>query len=331
MKSTVRHFVGQTLRAAPAPVQDGLRRSANRLLQALPGAGPPPATPAEAHPPLPPGVSLAELERCFRTWSVNEEPAGHMNDYLGESFLRFLHTFGLVRTDTGRCLELGANPYFMTYLLDRYTDLELSFANFFGSRGEKVESVSFVPVGSHERTQVERPTKLFNVEEDDFPYEDNSFDVVLFCEMIEHLLMNPLAPLGEIHRVLKPGGALVLTTPNVARLDNVLTLVSGGNIYDPYSGFGPYGRHNREYNRHELHRLLEFAGFEVESSFTADSHPWNAGVWPHSGEVAPLVESRSQDLGQYIFIRARATGRPRQGLPSFLYRSWPDGVIVDFT
>jgi len=148
--------------------------------------------------------------------------------------------------------------------------------------------------------------------------------------MLEHLLMNPLAPLNEIHRVLKTGGALVLTTPNVARLGNVLGLVNGENVYDPYSGFGPYGRHNREYNRHELHRLLDFAGFEVESSFTADAHPWRAGDWPLSAEVAPLVASRTPDLGQYIFIRARATRPPRKGLPSFLYRSWPDGSIVDF-
>jgi len=157
MKSTVRHFVGQTLRAAPAPVRDGLRRWASRLLQTVPASGPPQATPV-AEPPLPPDVSQAELESCFRTWSVNGEPAGHMNDYLGESFLRFLHTFGLVRTDAGRCLELGANPYFMTYLLDRYTELELNLANYFGSTGEIVESVSYVPVGNHERTHVERPT-----------------------------------------------------------------------------------------------------------------------------------------------------------------------------
>ncbi len=92
---------------------------------------------------------------------------------------------------------------------------------------------------------------------------------MLFCEIVEHLLLDPLHALHEIHRVLRPSGLLVLTTPNVARLGNVLALVAGANIYDPYSGFGPLGRHNREYTRHELVALLRFAGFTVEAAFTA--------------------------------------------------------------
>jgi SAM-dependent methyltransferase len=285
---------------------------------------------AEAAVPVPEGLTLADLERTFRSWSVNGEPVGHLDAYLNDSFLRFLHTYGVVRGDTGRCLELGANPYFTTHLLDRYTDLELNLANYFGAGGEKVETVSFVPAGSSVRVEEARPTKLFNVEEDEFPYETGSFDLVLFCEMIEHLLMNPMAALREIHRVLRPNGILVVTTPNVARLRNVLALVCGANVYDPYSGYGPYGRHNREYTRHELHRLLTFSGFDVEYSFTADAHQWPLEEWPPHEAVLRLVEYRNQDLGQYLFVRARAARPPEAGLPSFLYRSRPEGEIVEF-
>jgi hypothetical protein len=107
-------------------------------------------------------------------------------------------------------------------------------------------------------------------------------------------------------------------------------MVNGVNIYDPYSGFGPYGRHNREYTRHELHRLLEFAGFEVEYSITADGHRSTADRLPRYAEAAPLVAFRRDDLGHYLFVRARAVQPPREGLPSFLYRSWPEGAIVGF-
>ena len=253
-----------------------------------------------------------------------------MDGYVDDSELRFLHTWALVRNERGRCLELGANPFFTTYLLDEHTELDLTLANYYGQAGEVTETVSFVRPGSQDRVAVPRPAVMFNIEEDAFPFDDDTFDVVLFCEMLEHLLMDPVAALREIRRVLSPTGVLVLTTPNVARLDNALALVGGRNIYDPYSGFGPYGRHNREYTRHELTRLLEFVGFEVEESFTADGHTSTAAGQPEYGDVTPLLASRREDLGHYLFFRARASGIPREGLPSFLYRSWPEGSIVDF-
>jgi SAM-dependent methyltransferase len=85
------------------------------------------------------------------------------------------------------------------------------------------------------------------MEESQFPYEDNTFDVVLYCEIIEHLLMNPVNTQREINRVLKPNGTLVVITPNVAGLGNVFAMVDGRSLYDPYSGYGVYGPHNRDY------------------------------------------------------------------------------------
>jgi SAM-dependent methyltransferase len=167
------------------------------------------------------------------------------------------------------------------------------------------------------------------VERDRFPFGDDAFDAVLLCEVIEHLLMDPLAALREINRVLRPDGRLVITTPNVNRLENVMNMIAGANIYDPYSGYGPYGRHNREFNRHELTRLLEFAGFDVESSFTADAHPSSAHLDPRYADVLPLIGFRKHDLGHYLFFCARSTRKPRDGLPAFLYRSSPPDVIVD--
>ena len=46
------------------------------------------------------------------------------------------------------------------------------------------------------------------------PYPDASFDVVLLIEVIEHL-ENHRAAIDELARVLKPGGILILTTPNM--------------------------------------------------------------------------------------------------------------------
>lgn len=55
-----------------------------------------------------------------------------------------------------------------------------------------------------------------------FPFRDASFDVVLSMEGIEHF-ENQAAFVRECARVLKPGGRLVLTTPNVLHLSSRLS------------------------------------------------------------------------------------------------------------
>ena len=290
---------------------------------------PPPEFPDRARP-LPDGWTEAELYAVMRTIRVDEGAENELEGYIADAFFRFLHTWGMVRDEKGRALELGANPYFTTWLLDEFTDLDVRLANYFGALGtDLVQKVSFRDRDGATR-EMSLTSAQFNMEEDPFPYEDDSFDVVLFCEIIEHLLMDPLHSLREIHRVLRPGGLLVTTTPNVARLGNVLSMVAGENIYDPYSGHGPYGRHNREYTLHELVHVLRFAGFDVESSFTANAHPESFTHRYEYERVAPTLTFRANDLGQYLFVAARATRTPGTGLPSFLYRSWPaDQPLVD--
>uniref|UniRef100_E6Q525 Methyltransferase type 11 domain-containing protein n=1 Tax=mine drainage metagenome TaxID=410659 RepID=E6Q525_9ZZZZ len=58
------------------------------------------------------------------------------------------------------------------------------------------------------------------------PFDDACFDVAIFGEVIEHLV-DPDAALQEISRVLRPGGYLVLTTPNLACWFNRIVLVIG--------------------------------------------------------------------------------------------------------
>jgi SAM-dependent methyltransferase len=59
------------------------------------------------------------------------------------------------------------------------------------------------------------------------PFPDATFDVVLLTEVIEHL-ENHRAAVGEIARVVKPGGVAVVTTPNVMRLNSRLHFLLTG-------------------------------------------------------------------------------------------------------
>jgi SAM-dependent methyltransferase len=287
-----------------------------------------PALPTWRPLTVPDGWTIDDLRAAMSTFSIDGSPPGALDGYWEEAFGRFLHTWQLAREEKGRALELGANPYFLTWLLTRFTDLDLSLGNYFNVEpAELTQHVTVDEKGA--RAELSFTSDMYNIEEDRFPYEDDTFDVVFFCEIIEHLLVNPLRPLGEIHRILRPGGVLILTTPNAVRLEVVLAAVAGSRLFDQYSGHGPYGRHNHEFVRADLVSLLEFGGFAVETCFSADSHPVDLTGHPLYPTVAPALGQRSEDLGQYFFVRARVTSPPRQGLPRFLFRSWPEDQLVD--
>ena len=278
--------------------------------------------------PLPIGYAFQRIQDSLVSVTIEDSPRGELRDYaIGESE-RFLHTLALVAEDaTGRMLEIGANPYFTTLLLRRFRPaLDMSLVNFFGptavSGGQDVAFDNFE--GRPERVRLDYLNA--NVEEDRLPFPDAYFDHVLFCEVLEHLTTDPLRALIEIKRVLKPGGSLVLTTPNAARLENIIAFAEGRNIYDQYSGHGPYGRHNREYTRAELHRLLEHAGFDNEVSYTAAVHEDVLSLQTRPAAINRVIRShpdREKTLGQYLMTRWRNGRDAQPGLPGWLYRSYP--------
>jgi SAM-dependent methyltransferase len=59
------------------------------------------------------------------------------------------------------------------------------------------------------------------------PYPDESFDLVCLTEVIEHL-ENHRAAIAELARVVTQGGSLILTTPNIMRLDSRLGFLLSG-------------------------------------------------------------------------------------------------------
>lgn len=273
--------------------------------------------------PLPDGTTEEQLFEFVTSVRVADAPELEMRAYGTHDFRRFVYTLGLVKGLNGKCLELGANPYFTTMLLKRFTSLELSLANYFGPLPSGWHKQDVTYTNGSAKSKETFAYQHFNVESDHFPYPDAEFDVVIFAEIIEHLLNDPCKVIREIKRVLKPGGTIIVTTPNVARLENITRLIAGENIYDPYSGYGPYGRHNREYNRHELVSLLQFEGFDVTGHFTADVHENRADSYADLKDLKDKLEFRKGDLGQYIFAKAINTEKSSEKVPSWLYRSLP--------
>jgi SAM-dependent methyltransferase len=112
------------------------------------------------------------------------------------------------------------------------------------------------------------------------PYADQTFDGVLNSEGIEHI-DGQIALLEEFHRVLKPGGILVVTTPNVLNLEGRLGLLLTGHAHtrramvassaaywagtakNRAEGGDVYFGHVFLINLFQLRFYLEHAGFEV--------------------------------------------------------------------
>lgn len=273
----------------------------------------------------------------FALSDADERARKELKNYLREDFIRFYITFSMLpdREQELELFEIGANPYYLTTLLKEYTKYRVDCSNCFVD-GELAFSKGLqVMVGGGR--EIEMPYINLNIERNWYlPKTASSrgghYDVVCFCEVIEHMVESPVRALLHVNQMLKSGGILILSTPNVSRLENVAKMLAGANIYDPYSGYGAYGRHNREYNQHEINLLLTLCGFEVESLSSQDVHPALTSSFYDESKLLDLlgeIKNREYGLGQYIFARARKVQDVASvNAPDWLYRSLSNTTIT---
>lgn len=274
---------------------------------------------------LPPREEIRDYLLSFDLFEqVGRPQEGQM--YVDFHLERMIKTLLMIPHLPGRArvLELGASPFFMSLLVMKYLNYELVPANYCGDYGQPTANEVEERVTSERfgETHTFR-YKVVNVETDPFPYATGEFDIALCCELLEHLILDPSHMLREIHRVLKPGGHVIITTPNVICLEKMLSLLKGRFFLPPYSGLGVYGRHNREYTPCELHNLLEL------HNFTASIAVENVYA-PHSllhrllTPIGPLRWRRDT-----IFARGRAHGDLAQRYPEWLYvQQWARRAVV---
>lgn len=184
-------------------------------------------------------------------------------------------------------------------------------------RGWQVEGVDFDTQATQKVTaRYGIKTHVGDVEQCALPA--NHFDVITMSQSIEHLY-HPVVTLIECLRILKPGGLLVMTTPNVNSL-------GAGEFGEFWRGWEA-PRHLHLFSVESLQRLTQHSGFEVLEARTCSAgsaiiyrvsrsnqlrqqFSWSGEfsllLWSYRKE---LHEHRAQKLqihtGQNILIQAR--------------------------
>ena len=283
--------------------------------------GRPPGLPESEKEPAP---EPADLKPCptidyLRGWAATPEAAG----YLDAHQTRLAKTLQI--TPPGgpedRILEMGAYLQITPALRSR-----LGYGEVRGCYYGPLGRVDHRTVTSAEGETFACEIDHFNAEKDRFPYDDGYYSTVLCCELIEHLFEDPMHLMCEVNRILKPGGHLVLTTPNIASLRALSGILQSYHPGFFHAYIKPAGdssevdaRHNREYAPREIHRLLENSGFEVTLLETGE---FRDEPHPEFGWIRHLLERYRLDTnlrGDGIYAVGRKTGSVKERYPGWLY------------
>jgi 2-polyprenyl-3-methyl-5-hydroxy-6-metoxy-1,4-benzoquinol methylase len=220
-------------------------------------------------------------------WACTQFPAPVRERGLARSYYEYLWTAGeLLRLLPAplrevRVLDAGCGagviPLALARLgaqvtaVDRFQEYQDSLDNQMGTAAE------IVPRLARNGIRVERRDLI----QDGLPGESEAYDAITCFAVIEHLAESPRRLLQAMYRLVKPGGCVVLTTPNHGWLRTRLRLLAGRSAHDALADWwGPafYG-HVREYTMDELRRMLAWSGFEVERAVASN--------WVHASSRVP--------------------------------------------
>jgi SAM-dependent methyltransferase len=178
-------------------------------------------------------------------------------EYMRKARMRFQKAaFAMpVMNGKARILDIGPTPftlYFKTkypnydvYALDRSIYLKERFA----------------------RYNVE--LRVCDLDDESLPFDDGFFDAIVFMEVLEHVFRPPSEVLTEVLRLLRPGGKLIMTVPNIVSLRRRMRMLGGRSPLprpdnqlkkDWVHGHG----HIHEYDLLELVEILQSVGFEID-------------------------------------------------------------------
>ncbi|MEL7088321.1 MAG: methyltransferase domain-containing protein [Planctomycetota bacterium] len=202
----------------------------------------------------------------------------------------------LLQDERGDLLEIGSGSGALSMALaekfDTVVGLELSRPRVALSQQTLTE---YYP------DRAERVQFMAGSADQPLPFDDKSFDVVVACAVIEHLV-DIYGVMDELARVCRPGGSVVITVPNICYIKHTLGLLvgklplTGTPVRDItyWRDHGWDGGHLHYFSKGTLGDLLEHVGFTPE-------------VWTGDGKWARIRRWHPHLLGN-LTVRARRRG-----------------------
>jgi 2-polyprenyl-3-methyl-5-hydroxy-6-metoxy-1,4-benzoquinol methylase len=216
---------------------------------------------------------LVELHEGFQADALERHvavlPKDSMRSYLLMTVVRVVRLVELLRRrgfELGEVLEVGAWLGSFSLALGRLgydvvaCDRYSSYGDAFDSNIELMRADGIRVVSTTRENELDQIAEL------------GRFDIVVAAAVIEHIPHTPRRFLETLYRAVRPGGLLVLDTPNVARYWNRRALERGETIFQPieaqFLSEPPWEGHHREYTAGELGWMLGRIGCdEVDVEF----------------------------------------------------------------
>lgn len=261
--------------------------------------------------------STFSLEAYLHALGGSDAPSTFSADYLNTHARRFDETTRLIAAARRgrRAIEIGATDYFQVALGTTFDFAEVWGTDFSVHVEHKLYTRDVTAAGH----KVRSTTVSLDIERELFPVTEGYFDLVLYCEVLEHMDIDPMFALAEFNRILPVGGQLILTTPNCCSARNTWKILQG---YRPHffmqyeKSRSPY-RHNFEYDVHAARQLVEAAGFRVDRLYTVDVFEQPV---PEAIDFLKRNHLPTDNRGDDIFILATKAGP--------VVDRWPYGMYV---
>ena len=161
--------------------------------------------------------------------------------------------------------------------------------------------------------------KAINVDKQKFPFSENTFDAVFCGDLLEHVYDTENL-LGNINRILKPDGYVIISVPNIASWYNRVFLLFGvmptwvESSLKTYTG-NPLIKegvgHIHAFTKRSLAELLMLKGFSIErfigSPVLADGtrSRWKENLWNY----ADSFFAKKASLASTLIVKARKRGK----------------------